>query len=90
MPVLNTVNLPVYKKPNFNGIISDVVKRYDEATEKYGAYNSMHEAFAVLLEEVDEFKHEVWKKSHDKRLMREELLDIAAVAIRAIYDLELE
>lgn len=47
-------------------------------------YASAHEAYAVLLEEVDELKEEIWKKrtQRDKRQMIEECLDIAAVACK--------
>jgi hypothetical protein len=62
------------------------------AIEKHPApYNSAHEAFAVMAEEFDEFKAEVWKKAElrDQGAMKEELLQIAATALRAIHDLGL-
>lgn len=55
-----------------------------EAAEKWPTYNSAHEAFGVLLEEVDELKRHVWAKQSKRDLaaMRAECLDVAAVAIR--------
>lgn len=52
-------------------------------------YNSAHEAYGVLAEEVDEFWDEVKKKrsKRDPAAMRAELKQIAAVAIRAMTDL---
>ena len=50
-------------------------------------YNSAHEAYAVLKEEVDELWDEVKKKSHnrDMSMMRREAVQIAAVAIRIAF-----
>ena len=53
--------------------------------------NSAHEAYAVILEELDEFWEEV-RKNHQKRdrdRMREELIQVAAMACRTILDLKL-
>lgn len=61
------------------------------AREKHAPYNSAHEAYAVILEELDEFWDEV-KKKREKRdpvLMFRELVQIAATAERAAYDLGL-
>jgi len=54
------------------------------ARAKWGLYNSAHEGFAVLLEEVDELKAHVWTKQGQRDLesMRDEALDIAACALR--------
>lgn len=60
----------------------------DYAIEKYGHFNSSHEAYAVLIEEVDELWHEVKKKNSDVLRMKEELIQIAAVAIRFHDELE--
>ena len=52
---------------------------------------SLHEAYAIILEEVDELWDEVKKKSsnRDPKAVRSELIQIAAMAVRAIYDLDL-
>jgi len=61
------------------------------ARKKHGSYTSAHEAYAVLLEEVDEFWEEVrFKRQHrDPARMLRELVQIATVAERAAYDLKL-
>jgi hypothetical protein len=61
------------------------------ATKLHAPLNSAHEAYAVILEELDEFKAEVWKKrsERDPSAMRAELIQLAAMAVRAIQDLGL-
>jgi len=51
-------------------------------------YNSAHEGFAILLEELDEFWDEVRKKRalRDPARMYDELVQIAAVAQRIAED----
>jgi NTP pyrophosphatase (non-canonical NTP hydrolase) len=51
-------------------------------------FNSAHEGYAVLLEEVDELWEEVRKKKsvRSKKRMEEECIQIAAMAIRFIAD----
>jgi hypothetical protein len=46
-----------------------------------------HEAYAVILEELDEFWDEVRKKEHCPEKMLRELIQIAAMAQRAAEDL---
>jgi hypothetical protein len=52
--------------------------------ETFGAFNSAHEAFAVLLEEVDELKEHVWakQKNRDLAAMKKEAVQVAAMALR--------
>lgn len=61
-----------------------------KAAEQHAPYNSAHEAYGVLLEEVAEFFDEVRKKDHlrSRLAMKNEAIDIAAVAIRiaAMYE----
>lgn len=61
------------------------------ARELHPPYNSMHEAYAVLLEEVDEFWDEVRKKSSERNPqdVLDELVQIATVAQLTAEDLSL-
>lgn len=62
------------------------------AQATHARLNSAHEAYAVILEEVQEFWQEVMKKRQlrDLTAMRKELIQIAAMAGRAAIDLELK
>jgi hypothetical protein len=52
-------------------------------------FHSAHEAYAVILEELDEFKAEVWKRpeGRDPLVMLKELAQVGAMAQRAAEDL---
>lgn len=62
--------------------LSDVKDEVARARGMYPDFNSAHEGFAIILEEVDELKAEVWKRTHDKEAMLKECLHIAAMAMR--------
>ncbi len=61
------------------------------ARDGHGSMQSLHEAYAVILEEVDEFKEEVWKKARDRDRANilSELVQIAAMAQKTAEDLKL-
>lgn len=71
------------------GRISDEIQNeFARATKKHGAFNSAHEGFAVLKEEVDELWDEVKKNGsvRDYAKLRAEAVQIGAMAMRFIYD----
>ncbi len=57
---------------------------------KFGPFHSSHEGFAVLHEEFDELKDEVWsnetKNPERNQRMREEAIQVAAMALRFLTD----
>lgn len=53
----------------------------------WGPHHSPHEAYAVLLEEVDELWDEVRKKCPDDEAMVVEAVQVAAMALRFIQDI---
>lgn len=57
------------------------------ATQKHRPLHSIHEAYAVIREELDEFWDEAKKKDRDPSNMHDELVQVAAMAIRACVDL---
>lgn len=60
----------------------------DRATKHYGKFNSPHEGYAVLLEEVEELWAEVMKKPGKRSQieMFDEAKQIAAMAMRFMLD----
>lgn len=71
--------------------VDAVVAEVEHAVTAFGSdYASAHEAFGVLLEEVDEFRAWVYRKRNerDRRAMMEELTQIAAVAVKYRAQLE--
>jgi hypothetical protein len=65
--------------------VSIEVKR---AMSKHPPMHSLHEAFAVILEEVEEFKSHVWMKQGARSTedVYTELVHIAAMVTRCVAD----
>lgn len=61
-----------------------IVDEFNRATANWPQFNSAHEGFAVLLEEVDELKAHVWtnQKRRDLPAMCKEAIQVAAMALR--------
>ena len=59
-----------------------------KAEAKHAPQNSLHESYAVILEEVDEFWDEVKKQSEarDQNAIRKELVQIATMCWRCSRD----
>ena len=72
--------------------LSDMVLELEKAENLHGSYNSYHEAYAVILEELDEFWEIVRMKTQDRngRDAYIELVQIAITAWRTARDLGLE
>lgn len=53
-------------------------------------FNSLHEAYAVVFEEVDELWQHCLRKrpERDPEKIRKELIQIAAMAIKALHSME--
>jgi hypothetical protein len=66
-----------------------ILREYDAATKEHGTFNSAHEGFAVILEELDELKAEVWKKNRDVRVLAKEATQVGAMAMRFLVDVAL-
>jgi hypothetical protein len=67
-----------------------VSEEYSRAAKQHRPINSVHEGYAVILEELDEFWEEVRKKRErrSKEDMRKELVQIAAMCWRTAVDCE--
>ena len=75
--------------PDFRALMTEKIKK---SREKHEPIHSAHEGYAVILEELDEFKAWVWmrRSQRDKSEMLKELVDIAAACQRVAEDLGLE
>ena len=69
-------------------ICHTVAMEVDRAERLHAPLNSHHEAYAVILEELDEYWDEVKKKTEarDAEAMRTELIQTAAMCVRAILN----
>ena len=66
-------------------IIALVRAELVRATGKFGAFNSYHEGYAVILEELDELWDEI-KGGQRPAELRAEAIQVAAMAIRFVLD----
>ena len=66
-----------------------VVQEYDNAIIMYEPFNSAHEGYAILLEELDELWDEVKKKPNDRDNdnLRKEATQVSAMGLRMVVDL---
>ena len=70
-----------------NKIIESIEKELNSAYDKFSDFNSYHEGYAVIKEELDELWDEVKNKKSDKEKMYGELIQIISMSIRFIQDL---
>jgi hypothetical protein len=73
------------------GLLSTVAAELERARAKYAPFNSAHEGWAIILEEVDELWDEVRKRQgeRDLALMQREAVQIAAMALRFALDVKM-
>lgn len=69
---------------NLQNIVGTILAELHFSTQKYGQFNSTHEAYGVIKEEVDEMWDEC--KKNDLKFMRAEAVQVAAMALRFILD----
>lgn len=74
----------------FKRILTEIGNEFLCAQSNHAPFHSLHEGYAVLLEEMDELKAEVWKnprKHPDRRaLARSEAIQVATMALRLVHD----
>ncbi len=73
---------------DLTNIISAVQEEVNRAMSLYPSFGSAHEAYAVLLEEVDELWDHVKtnQKRRDFAAMKSEAIQVAAMAVRFALD----
>ncbi len=60
---------------------AQVSDEYLKARKSHSPYNSRHEGYAVILEELDELWDEIKKNNPDKLRLREEAIQVASTAL---------
>lgn len=70
--------------------LTEIRKEFDRASTLYPKFNSNHEGYAVLLEEVEELWNEI-KRSKGTRInsqMKAELIQVGAMVVRFLDNLD--
>ena len=69
--------------------LAEIKAEYETASFKFGIMLSPHEGLAIILEEYEELKEEVFKQfdTRDKLEMRKEAIHLATMAMRFMVDL---
>ncbi len=70
-------------------LLEEVDREYLRATQIHGAFNSAHEGYAVILEELEELWDEIKKRKEGRDIekMQKEAIQIAAMAVRFVTDI---
>jgi len=63
----------------------EITSEYGRARSKFEPFNSAHEAYAIILEELDEF----WDSVKRNKPSREELVQMGAMVLAALIELPL-
>ena len=88
-----TENLKVAKQDMYrtyleDSVFNDIKNEVLRAKDKYpDDFNSSHEAYAVILEELDELWDEIKKKEPDYVKMKEEAIQCAAMLCRFLVEI---
>ena len=69
-------------------VLEEVGSEVERAEGLHAPLNSLHEAYAVIEEEMDEFWDEVKKKRKDRDMtaVRTELIQAAAMCVRTVLN----
>jgi len=75
-----------------NRFLGAVLDEFQRAAKRHPRINSLHEGYAIILEEVDELWQETRKRKEKRnpKATRTELMQVAAMCVRTALDLDLE
>lgn len=68
-------------------VLADIGSEFSRAIGAFDSFHTYHEAYAVILEELDEVWKEIKRKPCRSTVLRKELIQVAAMAVSAIHDL---
>ena len=76
--------------PYENGLVDIAIgmvrEELEKATKKFGPFNSAHEGYAVIKEELDELWTEVKDKNSTNESLEKEAVQVAAMGVRFLID----
>jgi hypothetical protein len=75
-------------KPAISNVLQEVFVETQSAVRKHGPMHSPHEGLAVIMEEFDELKEEVYRDRGRMKCARTEAIQLAAMAVRYALDLD--
>jgi hypothetical protein len=84
------MSYPIYLPTIGNDLAEEIDNELNSAKRHGTVFASLHEAYSVILEEVDE----VWdiarqkKRDRNRVALRKELIQLAAMAVKAIHSLD--
>lgn len=67
-----------------SGVMLLVREELERANRKHEFFRNDHEGYAVLLEEVDELWYEIRRRNKSQTRIREEAIQVSAMAIKLI------
>lgn len=67
--------------------LNAIHNEYNKASNKFTAFNSAHEGYGVILEELDELWDEIKRNPQDMIAMRDEAIQVGAMALRFLIDI---
>lgn len=79
--------MKMYEEMYLRELFEELLAEINRAVSKNGPMNSRHEGYAVMLEEFDELWDEIKLKNPNPENLREEAIQIAAMAVRFIHDI---
>lgn len=64
----------------------EVATEFTRAIHLHGHFKSLHDGYAIMLEEFDELWEEIRKRKPDRTALKEEAIQVAAMAMKFVDD----
>lgn len=87
------VNMPIYEfSERQDKVVAEFYEEINKGVNKFGNYNSYHEAYAVIKEEFDELWDELKVNADNRDLTKvyEEAIQVAATSYRLAEEIYIE